>query len=223
MKNKLIKLFTIIIAIIGLTSFLVVPTPTYADSCDDPCTCPSIPDDIKAASGCPGYGDTNDHLADTAMNILNGVLGILAVVAVVVIVIGGIRFMTSAGDANKAKQAKSTILYACIGLVVAALAGIIVNFVAKTLILKTLQENSGSDLPSIIIGIINNALGILAAVAVVIIVISGVRFMTSAGDASKVKSAKDAILYACIGLAVIALAAIIVNFVIKTILAQGTA
>lgn len=222
MKNKLIKLFTVIIAIIGLTNFALAPV--YADSCTDPCDkgC-SIPDEIKAASGCPGYGDTNDHLADTAINILNGILGILAVVAVVVIVIGGIRFMTSAGDANKAKQAKNTILYACIGLVVAALAGVIVNFVAKTLIIKTLQENSGSDLPSIIIGIINNALGILAAVAVVIIVISGVRFMTSAGDASKVKSAKDTILYACIGLAVIALAAIIVNFVIKTILAQGTA
>ena len=63
------------------------------------------------------------------MNIVNGVLGILGVVAVVVIVIGGVQYMISSGDPGKTKKAKDTILYAAIGLIIVALAAVIVNFV----------------------------------------------------------------------------------------------
>ena len=41
--------------------------------------------------------------------------------------------------------------------------------------------------------------------------------MTSAGDAGKIKKAKDTILYSVIGLIVVALAFAIVNFAIKAI------
>ena len=74
-----------------------------------------------------------------------------------------------------------------------------------------------SDLGDSIIGILNGVIGIIAAVCVVIIVIGGVQYMTSSGDAGKVKKAKDTILYAIIGLVVCALAATIVNFVISKV------
>lgn len=74
------------------------------------------------------------------------------------------------------------------------------------------------DLGGSIIGILNGVIGILAVVCVVVIVIGGVNYMTSAGDAGKVKKAKDTILYAIIGLVVCALAATIVNFVIAKLL-----
>ncbi len=77
---------------------------------------------------------TTTELPTAIINILNGVLGVLAAVAVVVIVIGGINYMTSAGDAAKVKKAKDTILYAVIGLIVCALAAVIVNFVVKNLL-----------------------------------------------------------------------------------------
>ena len=77
------------------------------------------------------------------------------------------------------------------------------------------------DLGGSIVGILNGVIGILAAVCVVIIVLGGVQYMTSAGDAGKVKKAKDTILYAVIGLVVCALAATIVNFVIKNVLSQA--
>lgn len=70
-----------------------------------------------------------------------------------------------------------------------------------------------------IINILNGVIGILAVVCVVVIVIGGVNYMTSAGDAGKVKKAKDTILYAIIGLVVCALAATIVNFVISKLIA----
>ena len=46
----------------------------------------------------------------------------------------------------------------------------------------------------------------------------GVGYMTSSGDAGKVKKAKDTILYGVIGLVIVALSFAIVNFVISNII-----
>lgn len=65
--------------------------------------------------------------------------------------------------------------------------------------------------------IVNALLYILGAIAVIMIVIGGIRYTTSNGDASSVKAAKDTILYAVIGLVVALLAYAIVNFVVTNI------
>jgi hypothetical protein len=57
------------------------------------------------------------------------VLGVIGVVSVVMLIYGGIQYSMSGGDVGKLTQAKSTITYAIIGLIVAALAFAIVNFV----------------------------------------------------------------------------------------------
>jgi hypothetical protein len=62
--------------------------------------------------------------------------------------------------------------------------------------------------------IVNILLFILGAIAVIVIVISGIRYATSGGDSSAVKGAKDTILYAVVGLIVAILAYAIVNFVL---------
>ena len=69
-----------------------------------------------------------------------------------------------------------------------------------------------------IITIINWVIGILGLVCVIVIIIGGVNYMTSSGEAGKVKKAKDTILYGIIGLVVCILAFAIVNFVISGII-----
>lgn len=68
-----------------------------------------------------------------------------------------------------------------------------------------------------IAGILNTVYLIAGIVAVVAIVIGGVRYTVSGGDSSGVKAAKDTILYAVIGLVVIMAAAGITDFVIKNV------
>ena len=63
-------------------------------------------------------------------------LGVLGLVAVIFVVVGGVKYMTSAGDPGKVQQAKKTIIYALIGLIVCALAFAIVNFVISGIIKK---------------------------------------------------------------------------------------
>jgi TRAP-type C4-dicarboxylate transport system permease small subunit len=87
-------------------------------------------------------------------------------------------------------------------------------------ITPVVDKDSNEALDVSVSNILNAIIGVLGLVAVVVIIIGGVSYMTSAGDAGKVKKAKDTILYGVIGLIIVALAFAIVNFVIGNILKQ---
>jgi cytochrome bd-type quinol oxidase subunit 2 len=65
-------------------------------------------------------------LLNTVINIFSLVVG---VIAVIMIIVGGLRYITSGGDSGKVSAAKTTIIYALVGLVIVALAQLIVHFV----------------------------------------------------------------------------------------------
>jgi multisubunit Na+/H+ antiporter MnhB subunit len=58
---------------------------------------------------------------------------------------------------------------------------------------------------------------VLGVVCIIVIIVGGIGYMTSSGDAGKVKKAKDTILYGVIGLIICVLAFAITNFVISAI------
>lgn len=62
----------------------------------------------------------------TVINLFSLVVG---VTAVIMIMVGGFKYITSTGDSSSINSAKNTILYAIIGLVIVALAQVIVRFV----------------------------------------------------------------------------------------------
>lgn len=101
--------------------------PAYAD---DICNT-NVAQEIKDASGCSG---SKDDLSDSIANILKAIIGFIGIIAVIFIVVGGINYMTSLGDPQKTLKARNTILYACIGLAICALAFAIVDFVIVRII-----------------------------------------------------------------------------------------
>ena len=70
------------------------------------------------------------------------------------------------------------------------------------------------DFSKLMQNVINLLLLVLGMIAVIAIIIGGVRYTTSNGDPGQIKSAKDTILYAVIGLVVAIMAYAIVGFVI---------
>lgn len=80
------------------------------------------------------------------------------------------------------------------------------------------QVDGSTNLTGNITTIINAVIGILGLVCVVVMIIGGVNYMTSAGDAGKVKKGKDTILYGLIGLVICVLAFALVNWVISGVL-----
>lgn len=79
----------------------------------------------------------------------------------------------------------------------------------------TICDSQGDDFYEIMKTIINTILMVLGMVAVIMIVIGGIRYTTSNGEASQIQSAKNTVLYAVVGLIVAILAFAIVNFVVE--------
>jgi hypothetical protein len=109
---------------------VIYAKPVLAD-CNNPT---SNAEAVQCGSNNVGGGAKTGAQATKAVNnTITTVINILSVVggivAVVFIIIGGFRYITSAGDSSKVGSAKNTILYAVIGLVIVALAQIIVHFV----------------------------------------------------------------------------------------------
>ena len=82
--------------------------------------------------------------------------------------------------------------------------------------------NSGSnlsknDLMGTLQIIINVIVGVIGFIAVVMIIMGGISFVTSQGDSSKVAKARNTILYGVVGLIVAMLAFAIVTFVLTNV------
>lgn len=76
---------------------------------------------------------------------------------------------------------------------------------------------SEQDATGLVRRLINLLLFGLGITAVVMIIIGGLKYVTSRGDPANVKSAKDTVLYAVVGLVVALFAYAIVNFVIASL------
>ena len=65
--------------------------------------------------------------------ITNTILYAVGIISVVMLVYGGLRYIVSGGDSKKVTDAKNTIMYAIIGLIIAILSYAIVNFVISAI------------------------------------------------------------------------------------------
>lgn len=72
---------------------------------------------------------------------------------------------------------------------------------------------SNQNLPDIITTIINVMLFIAAALAVIMIIYGGIRYITAHGDEKQVKVAKDTIVYSVVGLIIAIIAYALVTFI----------
>jgi hypothetical protein len=65
--------------------------------------------------------------------ITNTALYVIGAISVAMLVWGGLRYIISGGDSKKITDAKNTILYALLGLIIAFFAYAIVNFVLNAI------------------------------------------------------------------------------------------
>jgi hypothetical protein len=72
------------------------------------------------------HAEANGNAVQTVLSIVIGVVGALCLLF---ITIGGFRYILSEGDPQAISKAKSTVVYALVGLVVVIMAEAIVAFV----------------------------------------------------------------------------------------------
>lgn len=134
MKRKILNILAGVVLGFGMLAG-VVATGRSAEAaelnlCDDP----EMSDELKEAAGCR---DTTEEKGQTIFGpveiLIQVVLGVIGVVGVGVIIYGGVTYTISTGDAAKVSKAKNIILYGIVGLVVAGLAYVIVQFILRSI------------------------------------------------------------------------------------------
>lgn len=78
-------------------------------------------------------------------------------------------------------------------------------------------SDGGAGLNGVITAVLNILSAVIGVAAVVMIILAGFKYITSGGDPSGVKSAKDSLIYAIVGLLVVAMAQTIVRFVLHAV------
>ena len=116
--HKIKSLIVLAVAALAMM-FSLSPALVLADAKSD------IQQGVNTVGGSSGSTD----LSQTAKNAITVLSIIVGIAAVIMIIIGGFKYVTSGGDSAKISSAKSTIFYALIGLVVVALAQVIVRLV----------------------------------------------------------------------------------------------
>jgi hypothetical protein len=120
LKSKILILMAPLLLVFSLSPALV-----SADAKTD------IQCGVNQASGkdCNATSNPDTTVNATVRTVINLMSVIVGIVAVIMIILGGFRYITSAGAAEKVSGAKNTILYAIIGLIIVALAQVIVRYV----------------------------------------------------------------------------------------------
>jgi len=126
----------IVLGIAGLTLLAPVALPAVggiasADITNEIC---KGADNAAGTSGgtstcTPTNGSGEGGLEGVAKKITNIFSIIVGAASVIMIIYGGFRYITSGGDSGKVGNAKNTLIYAIVGLVIVALAQLIVRYV----------------------------------------------------------------------------------------------
>lgn len=120
-KFKQIIVGTMLAVVLGFGFIPLLVTTVSATPKTDACTA------INGNATCATpSGFTLDNTLKVVIEILSSIVGIIAVI---MIVIAGIKYSSSGGDASSISSAKNTIIYALVGLVVAASAQFLARYV----------------------------------------------------------------------------------------------
>jgi len=79
------------------------------------------------------------------------------------------------------------------------------------------KTSNGVDINKVISVVIKTMSAIIGVISVIMIMVSGFKYITSGGDSSKTASAKNTLIYAVVGLVIVAFAQVIVLFVIDKV------
>jgi hypothetical protein len=162
--------------------------------------------------------DNWDKIWVIGLNIFQDLLVIAGIVALGFVIYAAFRYVTSQGEPENTKKALGTIINALTGLGIAIIASPFVSYLSNKL--GGNVTSNAYDLPNVAASsntlqvLLTFVFGIIGGVAVLMIVISGLKFVTAGGNPERTTKAKDTILYALIGVVVAIVAEAIINFVV---------
>ncbi len=115
------KIFKILMFLIAITSVLIAGNVLAAS--DMGVSSSDVGNQI------PTQASSDAPFSDQLAMVLNILLGLASTVAVLFIIIGGYTYITSGGNPDQGKKAKTMLINAIVGLVIIILSFGVVNFI----------------------------------------------------------------------------------------------
>ncbi len=220
MKQKMNLIILTLIASLGFC--LIIPSSSVLASCSGGQKILTFPFWYDGAldANCNPTGSESQMVNRIILNVADIIFQSVAYISVVFVIIGGFKYMTAMGDQGMMASAKKTIVNAVTGLVIGALSSAIINLVFKTFMGSS---SSSGGLPEVnldntaIKNGLNTAFGWAGVICVIVIIGSGLLYVTAVGDQAKITKAKKTLIGAVIGLIVVIMSFAIVNFVLGSI------
>lgn len=226
MKSLFKKIFITLGIILATSVTALSPAPTYADGFDgrgtagnsDPC--PNILGLTSWDCGVAIHDETSLKIG--IWQIVANIAADLTVIATYLIlgyvIYGGYRYMFSQGDPVKVATGKKTLVQAFIGLAIVLSAYVIMGAIRIALVggsgnISKCATETCIDPGQMVDNLIGWVIAVAGIVCVIFLIYGGVSYITSQGDPGKIQKAKHSILYAIIGLVIVALAFTITAFV----------
>lgn len=138
--------FGLISLFIGMSTFGVLGLATVSASTATNDACAGLTQ-IDPSHDCSPTSTANSSISTIITAVVSILSYIIGAVAIVMIILAGFKYVTSAGDSNRVSSAKNTLVYALIGLAIAAFAQALVHFVLN----QSMQAANGTaaSLPAI--------------------------------------------------------------------------
>lgn len=171
---------------------------------------------VTSTSGSTNF--TNPLAFTTVEGLLGGILSaiqkIIVTLALVFIAIGAVMILVSAGTPEMVERGKKAITMALIGLSLGIAAPSILKELAGFLGWGTTTDasvNAAMSLSQIALRVLNFLLGITGVLALIMLVIGGFMYLTSAGDEERIDSGKKIFKSALIGVIIVLASMVLVR------------
>ena len=173
-----------------------------------------------------------DHKAEKSRTniIITNVTSILiraaGLIAAIALIVAGFKYTLSHGNSQKASGALKSVIHALSGLALAVAATLIVDSIHHRLV----GESADLDrqLPGVIDkpdSFVSNTIGlvmlIIGLISVLMIVLQGMRYALSRGNAEKTAAARNGIIYSLVGVVVALTSWSFVEFVLGRLILSG--
>lgn len=136
MKQIIRNILVAVLAVPALAfAAAAIPSAPALAQTDCPTTAGGQNLNLTSGANCAkGQGQQTDLFGQSGVfkRITDVMLFLIGAISVIMLIIGGVRYVLSGGESAKVSEAKNTILYAVIGVVVAILAYAVVNFVVTS-------------------------------------------------------------------------------------------
>lgn len=158
---------------------------------------------------------TNPLKFDTVEEVLGSIMStlqrIVVILAIIFIIIGAVMYITSAGNDKQMTMAKGAITAALVGLTIVLAAPSFLKEIGMILGWGNVDNEAVSGaktLTEIATNVLNFLLSIVGILAVIMMVIGGVLYLTAAGDEDRIDTGKKIFKYSVFGI-VIALVSLV--------------